>query len=865
MSLHDCLQRAIDSGDLPPRQARRAQALFAERLQVHAQLGQGAEAMAAEDVWIALRRENIRARRGVAMQAKAQMGIAEALARHRDSDGEANAASALRQLVEWGQSATHQSVESTRQALEQSYLRDVNQLVATHKRNIFGGVRQKARLANLVRELKGEASGDTHAKDMAAAVSATIERARREHNAAGGEIGKLEGYDLPHHWDRSRVARLAPDDFAARLQDQLDWGRIVDRDTEQPFTKSSAAARTAFLKRIHETIRTGGWNTREPSGVSFGSSLAKSRADHRVLHFNSANAWLEVNAELGTADPFSAVVEHLKGMARDTAQMRILGPNPSAGLEYARQAALKLANERPWQPSNLLPIGGKGLPMYATAEAEVKGVAQQAQRMLDMISGAANQPEMELFASFMAGTRQFLVAAKLGGALLSAVSDVGFLGMASRHVGIPVTNTLTRHLMAVTGTLADTAINLASLGLAQRQTVYARMARAGIIAESAASTGVVQARLMGEAYGNNVMARLSELTMRASGLTAWTDIGRGAFKLEFYGMLAENADRGFDAIDAPLRDLVFKARGITAADWDVIRATPLYRDKTKPEASFLIPDDIRRREDLDPEAALSLSLKLAAAVQEQMEFAVPSQSLRGKANVLVARPGTIGGELIRSTLMFKNFTITAMFNQLGRVFYHKVRGNRVANIAMLATVTTAAGLISLQLKEMAKGRDPRPLDGKTLWAAVLQGGGLGIFGDYLYSTENRFGGGFAGTVAGPVVGLANDAGGLLQRIVTATASGDPDKIDAMQRELVRFANSYSGPTNLWYLNQALDRMVWDNLTEWLDPDATKAFAAAEKKRVREYGNPAYWPPGQNLPSRLPDMSNLFAPATGAQP
>lgn len=848
MSLHDCLQRAIDNGDLPPRQARRAQALFAERLQAHAQLGQGAEAMAAEDVWIALRRENIRARRGVAMQAKAQMDIAEALARHRDSDGQANAASAMRQLVDWGQSASHQSVESTRQALEQSYLRDVDRLVGTHKRNLLGNVRQKARLADLVRELHGEGTGDAHAKAMADAVRTTIERARREHNAAGGEIGKLEGYDLPHHWDRSAVAKLTPEDFAARLQDRLDWGRIVDRNTEQPFTKSSAAARTAFLKRVHDTIRTGGWNSREPSGARLGSSLAKSRADHRLLHFKSADDWLEVNAELGTADPFSAVVEHLKGMARDTAQMRILGPNPGAGLEYARQAALKLANERPWQPSKLLPIGGKGWSPHRDATGEVEGVAAQAQRMLDMISGAANKPEMEMFAAFMANTRHLLVASKLAGAMLSAVSDVGFLGMASRHVGIPPLNTVTRHMKM--------------LASSEHR---AMAARAGVIAESAASTGVVQARLMGEAYGSQVMGRLSEFTLRASGLTAWTDIARAAFKLEFYGLLAENAGRSFDQIDEPLRELVFKLRGITAEDWDVIRATALHRDQVEPDATFLIPDDIRRRADLDPGAALDLSLKLQAAVQEQMELAVPSLSLRGKATVLVAKPGTIGGELIRTALMFKNFTITGMFNQLGRVFYHKVRGNRVANVAMFATVTTAAGLISLQLKEIAKGRDPRPLDGKTLWAAVLQGGGLGIFGDFLYSTENRFGGGFASTSAGPVVGLINDAGGLLQRIVTATASGDPDKIDAMQRELVRFANSYSGPTNLWYLNQALDRMVWDNLTEWLDPDATKAFAAAEKKRVREYGNPAYWPPGQNLPSRLPDMSNLFAPATGAQP
>lgn len=862
MSLHDCLQRAIDGGDLPKGMARAAQKLFAERLAARAGAGQGAEALAAEDVWVFLRRENIRKRRGVYMQAKAQMGIAEALARHRDSDGNPNAASAMRQLVEWGQSASHQSIEGTRQALEASYLRDIGQLVETHKRNILGNVRQKAGLKNFVRELKGEGTGDPHAFALAQAAKDTIERARREFNAQGGEIGKLEGYDLPHAWDRKLVAAVKSADFAAEMHDQMDWARIIDRATEQPFAQSSRAARIAFLEKVHANIATGGWASREPSGASIGASLGKSRSDARVLHFKTADGWLAMNDKYGRADPFTTIVEHLKGMARDTATMRILGPNPQAGFEYARQAAMKLATDRPWEPTKHLGAFGKGKSLYSSATAEVAGVAKQTQRMLDMVSGAANAPEMDLFASFVSnGVRPWLMASQLAGAMLSAVSDVGFLARGAHHVGASPSKVVLKHLRFVTESLTDTAISAATLGHVAQDRVAARLARAGIIAESAANTGVVQARMMGEAFSPGIMHRISEFTMRASGLAAWTDHARGVFQLETYGTLAENAGRAWDEIDAPLRELVFAPRGITPEDWEIIRATELYRDANDPAASFLIPDDIRRRTDIDPETALDLSLKLGSAIREQMEFAIPTASLRGRASLQAGNPGTVGGELLRSALMYKNYPLSLMYNQLGRIFYHKVRGSRISAVTMFALSTWAGGALSIQLKEMAKGNDPRPMDeGKFLMAALIQGGGMGIFGDFLYASENRFGGGFAGTAAGPVVGAISDTGSLLTSGAEAIMSGDAGKIDTFQRNAIKFADRFGGPTNLWYLNAAFQRNIWDNLQLWADGDAAEAFARTEKQHRKDYGSGTFWPRAQSLPSRLPDLSNMIGAA-----
>ncbi|WP_226779021.1 hypothetical protein [Oceaniglobus trochenteri] len=850
MSILDCIQRAVSKapgdGGISPARARAFQKLLEDRTAEYAHLGPGAEMAAAEDVWVQIRTDFQKRRRSNLLQAQANIKTLGDIAEFRDADGTANAAQAIRQKLEWGQSATFDSASSRRDALMGQYRRMIQDFIGDHARNIIGSIRNKARLPDIVRELHGEATGNPAAKQVADGVRKALEQARLDFNAAGGAIGKLADFGLPHSWNRHTMLSIDPDRKVARQKwtadvgQRLDWDRIVDHDTGKPFSGSSPAARQSFLEEVFDTITETGWNKREPSGMAVGKSTANRRSDARVLHFKSADDWMAMNEAYGREDPFTAILSHLDSMARDTALMQVLGPNPQAGLEFAKQTAAKLAAERPWKPSrfNWNAWRANGLKLYSDPSKEVVAAGKQSQRMLDLYTGAANAPEMDVVASAFSGARHFLIASQLGGAMLSAVTDVGFMGLASKQVGLDASKVIGRHVKA-----------LASTG--QRQL----MARAGIVFDSAANVGVAQARLMGDAFGPKSMERLSEFTMRASGLTAWTDIGRGAFRLEFYGLLAENAGRAWDDIDAPLRQMVFERRGITRADWDDIRSTALFRDQADPDASFLIPSDIRHRTDLAPERAMDLSLKLDAAILEQMEFAIPSASLRGRATMHGGAPGSLMGELSRSGIMYKSFMFSLMFNQLGRALFHQVNGSRAAYIVGFATITTVAGAVSMQLKEIAKGRDPRDMTDPKFWpAAAIQGGGFGIIGDFVYASENRFGGGLAQTIAGPMVGAVNDGIYLTNDIVKALAYRDQKHRDRLGRASVKFLDRFSGPTNLWYTNLALNRMLWDNLQSFVDSDAEAAWRRAEKKRVREFGNESWAPPGGGLPDRLPDPS-----------
>src|SRR6202000_989732 len=88
------------------------------------------------------------------------------------------------------------------------------------------------------------------------------------------------------------------------------------------------------------------------------------------------------------------------------------------------------------------------------------------------------------------------------------------------------------------------------------------------------------------------------------------------------------------------------------------------------------------------------------------------------------------------------------------------RGDVVA-IAHLIAGTTLMGMLAMQAKQVIKGRTPRdPFSGNwpPVWLAALQqGGGLGIYGDFLFGESNRFGGSPEETLLGPSFGTASDA------------------------------------------------------------------------------------------------------------
>jgi hypothetical protein len=134
------------------------------------------------------------------------------------------------------------------------------------------------------------------------------------------------------------------------------------------------------------------------------------------------------------------------------------------------------------------------------------------------------------------------------------------------------------------------------------------------------------------------------------------------------------------------------------------------------------------------------------------------------------------------------------------------------------------GYMAMSIKDMLKGKTPRPLDNPKTWvAAMSQGGGLGIYGDFLFGESSRMGGGFLETLGGPSVGKLADA----KRLFDSAKSGEDVGAQAL-----RFAVSNTPGNNLFYTRMAVDYLFLYELQEAMSPGYLRRM---ERKAEEERG------------------------------
>jgi hypothetical protein len=214
--------------------------------------------------------------------------------------------------------------------------------------------------------------------------------------------------------------------------------------------------------------------------------------------------------------------------------------------------------------------------------------------------------------------------------------------------------------------------------------------------------------------------------------------------------------------------------------------------------------------------------------------------------------GTWKGELSRSFFLFKSFPIAMLTRHWMRGMNMETSGGKAAYIASLMAGTTMLGAAALQINEVLSGRDPRNMNpaekgGVRNWIqAMMKGGSLGIYGDFLFSESTQHGQSPVASVMGPVIGMGEDLFNLTQGNLVQLAQGKKTHAGA---ELVKFAKSNMPGANLWYTKAALDHMVFHQLQEYFSPGY---LATMRSRAYREFGQQYWWEPGQVAPDRAPN-------------
>ena len=838
MSAKDCITAKAAAGKVNKDKAARLVQLYDDlEAEARGSVGPNAAAdKAAVEAEIALARQTRRKKRNTLKQMRAQAQILSRAQAHPE-----NVAKAMLSVLDFdprGQIAgpNVSIMAQINRGRAHAHMVDFIEQFRSKK---AGFTRRKAGSRAIVRELFGESTSDLEAKALAAGIREGLEFQRLAFNAAGGDIPKRKNWGLPQTHNRRAIAAGTKDDWTDFVFSRLDREQMIDLDTGLPMSETKLAR---VLADTYDNIVSDGMIDLKPAGF-MRSGIIKRRQESRFLIFRNADAWIEYEERFGDADVFTLIMGHTELMARDTALIQVMGPQPEATLQFMENVV---------DQSKAVEAVAETGPKAARAAGRV-GLPKRALRdTFNVLNGRTNQPVNQTWANVSAANRNILISAMLGGAWFSALADRTFTNITSRMNGIPPVRTLARHLkLFAPGSLKD-----------EKQAV-----RLGFGAQGWASMAIAQERYVGEVIGPEWSKRLADISVRLSLLSPWTQAGRWGFMTEMTGFITEQAGKAFGDLPEALQRS-FARYGITAPDWDLIRKTNLWRDP-ETSAEFLRPQDIIGNLDAtqaDTELFrqhFDVANKLQSAILTESEFAIPSTTARVKAILTGGtQPGTLWGEITRNTVLFKSFPVTLIHTHLQRAIGQQGGIQKGKYIAHLIIGTAIMGALGEQLSQIAKGRDPISMDGNTeigraFWLrALMRGGGLGIFGDFLFSDVNRFGGGILNTLAGPVFGTQIPAAtrltvGNLQELVK---EGEAKNVG---RELTRFVKLMTPGRSLWYGQLAMERLIFDEMQKMVDPNANEAFRRIERRARSERGQRFFSRPGRGVrPQRTPELERV---------
>lgn len=673
--------------------------------------------------------------------------------------------------------------------------------------------------------------------DQVVGIARTIQKyqeaARIDANRAGANIGNLPGYIARQSHDGEKIGSAGFDKWLEEIQPRLD-----------PKTFDDVANPTQFLRGVYDGLVSGDHlkapGDKPSNGFKGPANIAKKISQERVLHFRDGVAWHEYNTMFGTGNLREAVLRGLDMAGQNTGIMRRLGTNPEANLNMAMDIIAEDVRKS-GDPKALTNFNTARRNMIANRFAEV--------------SGATRIPGSAWGARVAANVRAWQSLSKLGGALLSSFADLPVAASEMRYQGKSFLGSLgemTAGLAKGRGSLEQREI-LSSFG------VYGDAMRGEIMRRFSADDSV-----------GGKMSRGMSLFFKLNGLSWWTDANKASAGLMMAHNLAQNKGRAWASMDKDFTRTL-GLYDIDAGKWDLLRGMDTRmadgRDYMTTDGIPGIPDErisayLTEQGRKVSDAAIretreGLERSLRAYVNDRVSYAVLEPDARTRSIMNQGtRPGTIMGELNRFMTQFKSFPAAYMQKTLGRELYGRGyaptplgegyrgskdliaalrngNGERLA-MAQLLLWTTAFGYLSMSAKDAVKGRQPRPADDPKTWiAAMTQGGGFGIMGDFMFGEVSRFGNKPLETLAGPTLGTAANALDLWAKV----RSGD----DAASSAL-RLAQNNTPFLNLFYTRIAMDHLFLWSVQEALNPGSLRR---TEQRIQKENGQQFLVKPSQS--------------------
>lgn len=601
--------------------------------------------------------------------------------------------------------------------------------------------------------------GNPEARRIAEIIHEVRDGQRVRMNKAGADIAEVSGYIMPQRHDIQAMLKVGRERWVADMEGMVDAKRTFGGD----YDNLGDALRSAYDAMV-TGVRLSDPLEKDAKLFQFSgpANLAKKLSRARELHFKDYQSWKDWNNTYGMKSLHEGVIEAMARDAESTAMLERFGTNPEAMVKAAADNIVKANRSK-------LKAGD--------------GTQAKIQNMIDGMMEKQKIPASGTLAAWGSNIRAYNSVTKLGGALMSSITDIPIKALEYNYQG-------KNFLSATAKSFMDIAYGFKSK---KERVEFASML--GVYMESV--VGDVGARFSSFDDVQGKAAKVQRLFFRLNGLSWWTDNHKAAFSRTMAHDLGLKAGKSFDQLDADTKRL-FGNYNITGADWDKMRAGVTTLEDGR---AYVVSETIKDK---------AVAQKLVTYILDRQESAVISPGAREQriATFGNLQRGTAAGEAVRLIMQFKNFPITIGTKVIGRAAYGKGKLD-IPAMTYLMLMSGTFGYLAGAMKDIVKNKTPKdPLKLETVYASLAQGGGLGIMGDLLLADSSGFGRSASSIMAGPTLGKVDEA----FKIYSAGIRGGGSK-----RQAAMTAVNSIPFNNLFYTRAALDQLILLQMQEELNP------------------------------------------------
>ena len=655
----------------------------------------------------------------------------------------------------------------------------------------------------IMREMIGEPTGIKNAKDIAKVLKASQNSWRLRLNDLGANIGELDDWitRTTHDTDKmshaNKGSRLLDDNRLAwveYIQTRLNLKRTFP-NVNDPIEVSK------ILSDIYDSLMTGDHMKYSGADSIYGTKNVTNRLNaSRVLHFKDMKSRQEYNVTFGEPSLLTSVMNTLTSSAKNIVIMQELGTNP----QNTFMKILSLMKKK-YRSSDHNMVKNLNFDYF-------KGDFAQ-------IDGSINAVGNKTLAKVGTVIRSTGDMARLGGTSITSFAD---LAPYMTTTGFQNRGLLTGLFEAVGGLF----------GLNDRAAIEAFGFTSNSIVQANRGTTFIDST---DSFGT--IGRLRNKFFQWNGLNGWVASLKNSMALglaRFYGI---KADMKFSNLELRERNFL-TLYGIDEGKWDMLRSikTLAIDDKRylTAEAAQDIPDAVvnkyvgrklSARELRNFKNDLELTWRNVLSDQGTHGTPEPDTQIRSITNMGTVK-GTGLGEANRFIMQYKNFAVSLYKKILRREMdsYGPDESKLIGATMIAATLMlgTIFGYLVLTTKDLLSGRSPRdPKKLSVLMQAFVQGGGGGIYGDFLMSEiQNQYGNGILETAAGPT---ASDLKKFIDMVKTMN---EPKKAG---KKFLQLAEGHTPFINLYYTKAAYDYLIGYQIKEYLDPGFFKRMKERNEK------------------------------------